>query len=162
MSSIQRDKYITVKEERDAYQQMQTHFTSEINIVTETMQSSSQENERLEVEIAQAKEVVQDTFQIIKRLLAVVAIGDDDLISPSACDSIASASEALERRVQDMRLKLDAEKLDIMEVGTRCIFFSPAISLSSVFSYRSYIPPLVLCALSLRRLVGYGRSMCDR
>jgi hypothetical protein len=53
---------------------------------------------------------------MVQRLLAVVEVGDDDLIDPAECESLALASKALEKRINDMRSKLDVEKIKILAV----------------------------------------------
>lgn len=116
MTSLIRDRYHAIKEERDVYQQMQTHFTSEMNSKSELIQSSAQDSERMKQDLEEAREATSDAFRTIQRLLAVVAVSDDDLIDPSACDSIGPAAAALERKVNDMRMKLELQKMSVVEV----------------------------------------------
>jgi hypothetical protein len=116
MSTLMTERYQAVREERDAYKSMQTHFSSEINSVTAIMHSSSQDNAKIQADLDTATQTVDEVFQMIKRLLAVVEVGDSDLIDPSACDAIGPAAEALERRVNEMRVKLEVEMMKGIEV----------------------------------------------
>jgi esterase/lipase len=116
LGTLMSERYQTIREERDAYKQMQTHFSSEMNSVTAIMHTSSQDNVKMQADLDAALLNVEEAFQMIKRLLAVVEVGDDDLIDPAACDAIGPASEALERRLNDMRAKLEIEKLKEIEV----------------------------------------------
>ena len=70
-------------------------------------------------ETEEARVAIAETFRTVQRLLAVVAVGDDDLIDPSTCDSLGPATEALEARINQMRVRLDSERVQAIEGAQR-------------------------------------------
>ena len=117
INSIQRDRFHNVREERDQYFGMQENYLTQMNEVTQSTSIMSEEKESLQMERDYARQQVDDTFRMIQRLLAVVAIGDDDLIDPSLCDSIGPASEALERKINELRTRLETERHNAIKLA---------------------------------------------
>ena len=121
MNALIRDRYHSIREERDMYQSMQSQFSSEINKKSEQILLTSQEKENMQNEIEAARETTNEAFELIKRLLAIVSVGDDDLLDPSACDSIGPASEALEKRIHQIRNQFDSKLISNIQVLKLCI-----------------------------------------
>ena len=117
INSIQRDRFHHVREERDQYFGMQESYMTQMNEVAQSSSIISEEKETLQVERDLAKQQVDETFRMIQRLLAVVAVGDDDLIDPSLCDSIGPASEALERKINEMRTRLEDDRHNAIKLA---------------------------------------------
>jgi hypothetical protein len=102
------------------YQSMQSQFSSEINKKSEQILLTSQEKENMQNEIEAARESTNEAFELIKRLLAIVSVGDDDLLDPSVCDSIGPASEALEKRIHQIRNQFDSKLISNIQVLKLC------------------------------------------
>jgi hypothetical protein len=120
MNALIRDRYHSIREERDMYQSMQSQFSSEINKKSEQILLTSQEKENMQNEIEAARESTNEAFELIKRLLAIVSVGDDDLLDPSVCDSIGPASEALEKRIHQIRNQFDSKLISNIQVLKLC------------------------------------------
>jgi len=116
MTAVQRERYNLVKEERDMYHSMQLHFSSEMEEKNKNINARDNEKVDMEKTVADANQQAEDAFNTIKRLLAVVAVNDDSLIDPTACDSIGPAALALEKGVNELRANLSKEVLRVAEI----------------------------------------------
>jgi predicted nucleic acid-binding Zn-ribbon protein len=116
MTSVQRERYTLVKEERDMYHSMQLHFSSEMEEKNKNINARDNEKVDMEKVVADANQQVENAFNTIKRLLAVVAVNDDSLIDPTACDSIGPAALALEKGVNELRANLSKEVFRVAEL----------------------------------------------
>jgi hypothetical protein len=52
MGSLHRDRYTTVRDERDAYQQLQDQFSGQMDMTAKMLEESSLEKEKLSYEVA--------------------------------------------------------------------------------------------------------------
>ena len=90
MSAFKRDRYLLVRDERDAYQELQDQFSSQINastIHTETLES---DNERLGLDIAEARKKEEDSKIVIQKLLTLI---DNSNSSSGGNSSIGKSSK---------------------------------------------------------------------
>jgi hypothetical protein len=71
---MQRERYAVVRDERDAYQQLQDQFSSQLDTAFQMVDSSTQEKERLQIEVRQAKKDIDDAKFFIKKIGTVVGV----------------------------------------------------------------------------------------
>jgi hypothetical protein len=63
------DKYHVIRDERDAYQQLQDQFSGEMNFANKQVELSAAERERLQLEIATSTKALETTSAAMKNLL---------------------------------------------------------------------------------------------
>ena len=85
MTSLARDRYHAICDERDAYQQMQSEMTSAIDAVSIRLKSSEAEKEALSKELSQIKSVSKNALIALQNSLAVVGVCVD---TPSTTSNI--------------------------------------------------------------------------
>ena len=77
---MQRERYAVVRDERDAYQQLQDQFSSQLDTAFQMVDSCTQEKERLQIAVRQAKKDIDDAKFFIKKIGTVVGVS---ILSPS-------------------------------------------------------------------------------
>ena len=83
---VHRERYQTVRDERDAYQQLQDQFGGQIDIMSNTIETCNAEKERLQNELIQAQidqgnanEKVSKALSTIQRTLAKFGMTDENM-----------------------------------------------------------------------------------
>jgi hypothetical protein len=74
MAAIHRDRYMVVRDERDAYQQLQDQFSGQMDFTTKMMEENGIEKERLTQEIAQGQKQLDDALRIISEAFATINV----------------------------------------------------------------------------------------
>ena len=74
VASLLRDRYTIVKEERDAYRQLQDQFTGEMEVSQIQMKSSSQDLERLLNDVMMAKKETEEATRYIATALSIIGV----------------------------------------------------------------------------------------
>lgn len=110
---VHRERYQTVRDERDAYQQLQDQFSGQIDSMSSTIESCNIERERLQKELAQAQidqinadEKVSKALLSIQRILAKFGMTDDSMSSTIDLDVAATM---LMKAVNDMKEKFEGQ-----------------------------------------------------
>ena len=90
---VHRERYQTVRDERDAYQQLQDQFSGQIDAMSSTIESCNIEKERLQKELAQtqinqinADEKVSKALLSIQRILTKFGMTDDSMSGTTDLD----------------------------------------------------------------------------
>ena len=71
---MQRERYGVVKDERDAYHELQDQFSSQLDMAFQQVELSTQEKDRVLVEQAQLKADMADIEFFIKKLGTLVGV----------------------------------------------------------------------------------------
>ena len=74
MNSLHRDRYNTIRDERDAYQQMQGEFSGQIFTATKQISSSEQDRARMEQEITELQNIADFNLQSIQQSLIELGV----------------------------------------------------------------------------------------
>ena len=108
---VHRERYQTVRDERDAYQQLQDQFGGQIDMMSNTIETCNVEKERLQQELIQAQidqgnanEKVSKALSTIQRTLAKFGMSDESMSNTVDLD-IATAR--LTKSINDMKEKID-------------------------------------------------------
>lgn len=100
ITCILRERYQVVRDERDAYQQMQAQFSGEMATVTAEIHDSAQDRERLMVEIAQSRLAADDSLAAMQSILVVIGVTEEDMRS---LNSPVKASQAVITAIKGSR-----------------------------------------------------------
>ena len=73
---------------QENYMKQMCEVKGSFESVSTENQGLAQEKADLAQETEEARAAIAETLRTVQRLLAVVAVGDDDLIDPSACDAL--------------------------------------------------------------------------
>lgn len=79
VASLLRDRYNIIKEERDAYRQLQDHFTGEMEVSNRQAKTSSQDMERLYQDVLIARKETEDAIRYISTALSIIGISEDQM-----------------------------------------------------------------------------------
>jgi len=108
---VHRERYQTVRDERDAYQQLQDQFGGQIDIMSSTIETCNAEKERLQNELIQAQidqgnanEKVSKALSTIQRTLAKFGMTDENMSNTIDLDI---ATNMLIKSINDMKEKID-------------------------------------------------------
>jgi 4-diphosphocytidyl-2C-methyl-D-erythritol kinase len=71
---MQRERYGVVKDERDAYHELQDQFSAQLDMAFQQVEISSQEKDQALAELVKAKKVVADAEYFIKKLGTLVGV----------------------------------------------------------------------------------------
>ena len=111
VTSLLRDRYNIVKEERDAYRQLQDHFTGEMEVSSRQAKSSSQDMERLYKDVMDARSETEEAIRYIATALSIIGISEDEMRKLSTPAEHGNAlSSFLRDFIQSCDLKLVQEK----------------------------------------------------
>jgi len=95
--SMKRDRFQTVQDERDMYQQLQEQFSGQMNSTTKMIDDHSQEKEQLLREIAESRKVSEDAMVMLYRLVGLMdEVGPEE----SASGDMAVLGHCLEREIK--------------------------------------------------------------
>jgi hypothetical protein len=110
---VHRERYQTVRDERDAYQQLQDQFSGQIDAMSSTIESCNIEKERLQKELAQtqinqinADEKVSKALLSIQRILTKFGMTDDSM---SGTTDLDVAATLLMKAVNDTKEKFEIQ-----------------------------------------------------
>ena len=108
---VHRERYQTVRDERDAYQQLQDQFGGQIDIMSNTIETCNAEKERLQNELIQAQidqgnanEKVSKALSTIQRTLAKFGMTDENMSNTIDLDI---ATTMLTKSIHDLKEKID-------------------------------------------------------
>lgn len=73
MGAIHRDRYMVVRDERDAYQQLQDQFSGQMDFTTKMMEENGIEKERMMAEISQIQFQLNSALRSLHATLQVLA-----------------------------------------------------------------------------------------
>jgi hypothetical protein len=74
IASIHRDRYEIVRDERDAYHQLQDQFSGEINDATKIMESSAADRERMQNEISRLQNLSNKSKNTIMNAFSHIGV----------------------------------------------------------------------------------------
>lgn len=111
VASLLRDRYNIIKEERDAYRQLQDHFTGEMEVSNRQAKNSSQDMERLYKDVMDARSETEEAVRHIAKALSIIGISEEEMrrLSTTAEHGDALAS-FLRDFIQSSDQKLTDEK----------------------------------------------------
>lgn len=118
INCIHRERYQIVRDERDAYQQLQDHFSGEMASATMEIQESTIDKERLQLEVAHSRLAADDSLVAMQRVLVVIGTDEEKMrglnTAPKASDaiiaSIKRSREQHERALYDLEQRRVAER----------------------------------------------------
>eukprot|EP01038_Epipyxis_sp_PR26KG_P012852 gene12852-17227_t len=105
-TSLLRDRYHVVYEERDAYQQMQLEMSGIIDAASEQKKILQQQNEITEKELQNTKKAYNDAFTAMQEMLVVVGITEEEMTKLS---DFKKLSHALNAGILTLKSKLEKE-----------------------------------------------------
>jgi K+-sensing histidine kinase KdpD len=79
MGSLHRDRYSTVRDERDAYQQLQDQFSGQMDMTAKMLEESAAEKEKLSYEVAAGQREMAEAKLALHQVLTrttVIAVSD--------------------------------------------------------------------------------------
>lgn len=108
---VHRERYQTIRDERDAYQQLQDQFSGQIDIMSSTIETCNIEKERLQKELIEsqidqgnANEKVSKALSTIQRTLAKFGMTDESMSNTIDLDI---ATTMLTKSIHDLKEKID-------------------------------------------------------
>ena len=111
VGSLLRDRYNIIKEERDAYRQLQDHFTGEMEVSSRQMKSSTQDMERLLKDVSDAKKETEDVLRYIANALSIIGISEEEMKRLTTNAQYGNAlTSYLKEYIQANDLKMANEK----------------------------------------------------
>lgn len=81
MASLHRDRYMVIRDERDAYQQLQEQFSGQMDFTSKMIEEYSSEKERLVQEISKGQKVFQNLVNSLKSVFQVLSVCRHSLLS---------------------------------------------------------------------------------
>jgi myosin heavy subunit len=118
ITCLHRDRYQVIRDERDAYQQLQDQFSGEMDSATKNIELSALDKERMQIEVAEAKRESEKALQTLQTLLLNMGVSKDE-VNNYTCPSLAAHAvskysnelkEKLERKVHQMLEKTSTDK----------------------------------------------------
>ena len=85
--SLHRDRYTTVRDERDAYQQLQDQFSGQMDMTSKMLEDSAMEKEKLSFEVAHVQREIASAKLALHQVLTRTTV-----IAVSAVSSISGNS----------------------------------------------------------------------
>lgn len=73
-SSMQRERYAVVKDERDAYQQLQDQFSGQLDFAFQQVETTSSERDRLQLEVNRLAKDQDEIEFILKKFALIVGV----------------------------------------------------------------------------------------
>lgn len=74
MASLHRDRYMVVRDERDAYQQLQDQFSGQMDFTSKMIEEYSTEKDRLVQEISKSQKLIENLVESFQKIFAVVSV----------------------------------------------------------------------------------------
>jgi hypothetical protein len=74
MASLHRDRYMVVREERNAYQELQEQFSGQMDFTSKMLEEKSAEKDRLAQEISQGQKLLENLVISFRSILGVLAV----------------------------------------------------------------------------------------
>jgi hypothetical protein len=71
---MQRERYGVVKDERDAYHELQDQFSAQLDMAFQQVETSGQEKDRVQTELVQIKKEMEDSEFFLKKMGALVGV----------------------------------------------------------------------------------------
>jgi len=112
VASFLRDRYNIIREERDAYRQLQDHFTGEMEVSSRAAKTSSQDMERLYNDVFEAKKATEETVRFIATALSIIGISEEEMRKLS---TPAQHGTALAKYIRDFIQSNDQKLVDQKE-----------------------------------------------
>lgn len=72
---MQRERYGVVKDERDAYHELQDQFSAQLDMAFQQVEMTSQEKDRVLAECNQLKKDMEDSEFFLKKMGTLVGVG---------------------------------------------------------------------------------------
>eukprot|EP01039_Chlorochromonas_danica_P000856 gene856-931_t len=115
ITSFIRDRYHAVRDERNAYQQMQFEMTGAIDQASTQRKMSEREREELEKQLKQANQQYLDTRAVVQNLLVIMGITEDEMakltdagkIGQRLKNGIAKMKEDYERKLEEAHVEAE-------------------------------------------------------
>ncbi len=73
-SSMQRERYAVVKDERDAYHELQDQFSAQLDHAYQLVELNTQERDQYKSELQQLSKDMDDTKYFIKKLSTLLGV----------------------------------------------------------------------------------------
>jgi hypothetical protein len=96
VASIKRDRFLAVREERDAYQELQEQFSKQINDNAGMVEALASEKDAMLAELAATRKNSEDSIISIDRLVSLL-----DLTTTSS--SVIASGEAVELAIRELK-----------------------------------------------------------
>ena len=129
VGSLLRDRYNIIKEERDAYRQLQDHFTGEMEVSSRQMKSSTQDMERLLKDVSDARRETEDVLRYIANALSIIGISEEEMKKLTTNAQYGNAlANYLKQYIQANDAKIASEK----EVRVVCMIGYGYLTISSL------------------------------
>lgn len=116
MTSIHRDRYEVVRDERDAYQQLQEQFSGEIENITKELDATNEDRERLRSELAAVRSGLDDALLRAHGILSELGLSQHDVNLLADLPSALSAMLETTRRA-DREKSLRNREMDQLLAG---------------------------------------------
>jgi hypothetical protein len=72
MASMHRDRYMVVRDERDAYQQLQDQFSGQMDFTTKMIEEYGVEKDRLTQEISKGQKLIESLIGVFQNAFGVL------------------------------------------------------------------------------------------
>lgn len=112
VGSLLRDRYNVIRDERDAYRQLQDHFTGEMEVSSRQAKTSSQDMERLYNDVFEAKKETEEAIRHIATALSIIGISEGEMRQLS---STSQHGAALAKYIRDFINSHDQKLVDQKE-----------------------------------------------
>jgi hypothetical protein len=120
MSSLVRERFFAVCEERNAYQQMQTSLTGVIDNASNLQKESEREKEYLEQQLQEAKQLNEQAEKVLQNILIELGVTDDEMTNLSDLHKIGNS---LKEKIVEFRQVYEKKLEEINEVSFCGLFF---------------------------------------
>jgi hypothetical protein len=74
MASLHRDRYMVIRDERDAYQQLQDQFSGQMDFTSKMIEEYSAEKERLVQDISKGQKLLENLVNSLKSVFQVLSV----------------------------------------------------------------------------------------
>ena len=112
ITCLHRDRYQVIKDERDAYQQLQDQFSGEMDSATKNIELSAIDKERMQIEVAEAKKESEKALQTLQSLLLNIGVPRDE-VGTYNCPSLAA--QAVSKYSNELKEKLERKMHQMLE-----------------------------------------------
>lgn len=74
MASLHRDRYMVIRDERDAYQQLQDQFSGQMDFTSKMIEEYSIEKDRLVQEISKGQKLLENLVNSFQTIFEIVSV----------------------------------------------------------------------------------------
>jgi myosin heavy subunit len=147
-TSLVRDRYHLVCEERNAYQQMQSLMTGAIDNASSAHKSSEKEREQLESQLAQTEKAFLDAKSVLQNLVLEFGVSDEEM---GRLTDVQKIGLYVKQRIGDLRDGYERKLVDKEEVN----YFESCLSGFTIFI--SFFLLFLISKVMHNQQVEYGK-----